>query len=628
MISKDWGKAKECLGVKEFMRQAACVLLASGLLFFINLGHASLWDEDEPKNAECGREMFERGDWIVPTFNYQLRTDKPILLYWLMLSAYKQWGVSEFTARLASACLGTGTVFLTFLIGRRLFGGEAGLWSGLVLTCTLMFCVVSRAATPDATFIFCSTLAFWLFIEGIAAQQKRLTAAGSRSLTPSDGLDVFLQTYLPATPLLWLTWGALGLAVLAKGPAGWLLPSMVIVFFLLWMIRLHESPNGREGPVGTWWQQLWRGCCQLCALPRLRSVASALRPIVWIGIPLAVALPWYLGVGIVTRGAWLTGFLGTHNVGRFLTPMEGHSGPMIYYLAAICLGFFPWTSFLIVAVWDAFSRARKNVTPVWQDIFLLAWIGTYVVFFSFSGTKLPNYVLPCYPALAVLTGRMLDRWACSIPHVSQRTTEILFSGGIGVGLLWLVAISVFAKRSMPDVGPAALAGIIPLVVGMLAFWLIRKRCWHAAITAFSCGGLVFYLAVFGLVVPQVSRFQSSKPVTRMIPSDGGNKPLLGAVNCFTPSLVYYAQNEIQDLPSAQEAARFLRRHPSGMLLIHSSAWKDLSELAPADTTVVSEQPLLLRPGQNVLLVRRNCPTPEAVRNTPLVRRLREESVLR
>lgn len=616
--------------MREFIRQAACVLLAAGLLFFINLGKSSLWDEDEPKNAECGREMLERGDWIVPTFNYGLRTDKPILLYWLMLTAYRECGVSEFSARLTSALMSTGTCFLTFLIGRRLYGGEAGLWSGLILCCTLMFCVVSRAATPDATFIFCSTLAFWLFLEGIARRQSGLAAKGNRLPIPEDGFATYLQSLIPTTPLLWLSWGAIGLAILAKGPAGWLLPSLVIVSFLLWMIRLHESPASSTANRGdlTWWQQLWCSVCHLCALPRLKAVAAGLRPMVWIGIPVAVALPWYLGVGWVTHGAWLVGFLGTHNVGRFLTPMEGHSGPMIYYVAAVCLGFFPWTSFLIVAVWQAFCRARREANPAWQDVFLLCWAGVYLGFFSFSGTKLPNYVLPCYPALAILTGRMLDRWACSAPHVGPRMLQTLFGGGIGVGILWLAIVPGMTKRSMPDASASVLVGAIPLVVGLASLWLIKRQRWHAAISTFAGGGLAFYVACFGMVVPHVSRHQASEPVTRLIRDEIDKNHVVASLNCFTPSLVFYAQREVSDLPTAQEAARFLRKHENGVVLIHSAAWRDLHELAPGDIHVVAQQPLLMRPNQEVMLVRRIMPNEFALRNTPLVRKLLDETSMR
>ena len=91
------------------------------LMFFVGLGTPQLFDEDEPKNAECGREMFVRGDWLVPTFNEELRTDKPILVYWFMLTSYHVFGVSEFAARFWSAALGVGTCLLTYNIGRVLF---------------------------------------------------------------------------------------------------------------------------------------------------------------------------------------------------------------------------------------------------------------------------------------------------------------------------------------------------------------------------------------------------------------------------------------------------------------------------------------------------------------------------
>ena len=88
------------------IRRQLWVALAAGCVFFTALGSSYLWDEDEPKNAECAREMLAAGEWIVPQFNYQLRTDKPILLYWLMLAAYHTFGVGEFAH--AKTCVAQG----------------------------------------------------------------------------------------------------------------------------------------------------------------------------------------------------------------------------------------------------------------------------------------------------------------------------------------------------------------------------------------------------------------------------------------------------------------------------------------------------------------------------------------
>jgi 4-amino-4-deoxy-L-arabinose transferase-like glycosyltransferase len=137
--------------------QALIVVVAASVIFF-QLGAARLWDRDEPRNAGCAIEMLERGDWIVPVFNAELRAHKPILLYWLMMSAYGVLGVSEFAARFWSAALGVGTVVITYHVGRRLFDAATARWAAVVLATALMFDVAARAATPDSVLIFCSTL--------------------------------------------------------------------------------------------------------------------------------------------------------------------------------------------------------------------------------------------------------------------------------------------------------------------------------------------------------------------------------------------------------------------------------------------------------------------------------------
>ena len=108
--------------------------------------------------------MLQRGDWVTPIFNDQLRHQKPALLYWLIMSAYGAFGVNEFAARFWSALLGVGTVLLTSLIGTRLYGRATGFWSGLLLATMLMFGVASRAATPDAPLIFFMTAGIACFV--------------------------------------------------------------------------------------------------------------------------------------------------------------------------------------------------------------------------------------------------------------------------------------------------------------------------------------------------------------------------------------------------------------------------------------------------------------------------------
>src|SRR5271154_4657515 len=123
------------------------VLLAVGAaLALINLGRPSLWDIDEGNNAEAAREMYESGNWVVPTFNYQLRPDKPALLYWLQMAGYRVFGINEFSARLPSAFAAVVSVLATYCLGWALYGEIAGFFAGLVLASTVLFCASARFA--------------------------------------------------------------------------------------------------------------------------------------------------------------------------------------------------------------------------------------------------------------------------------------------------------------------------------------------------------------------------------------------------------------------------------------------------------------------------------------------------
>src|SRR5262249_994402 len=161
--------------------------------------------------AEAAREMLEAENWIVPTFNFELRVDKPVLLYWLQLACYSLFGVCEFAARLPSAMAAMLTVLLTYELGRRLFDPSTGLLAGLVLASTAFFTGSAHFANPDALLNASTVLTFLLFWSGFIR--------GSST---------------------WLLWIGLstGLGFLAKGPVGTVLPAVVIGLFLLWSRQL------------------------------------------------------------------------------------------------------------------------------------------------------------------------------------------------------------------------------------------------------------------------------------------------------------------------------------------------------------------------------------------------------
>src|SRR6185295_4613278 len=151
------------LARRSFTHHILLIAVAS-LVFFTNLGRMRLMDRDEPRNAGCAAEMLARHDWVVPTFNAELRTHKPVLTYWFMMTAYSVFGVNEFGARFWSAILGIGTVLMTYHIGRRLFNPTVGLWAGLVTSTSLWFAIAARIATPDSIFVFFSTLPIFIYV--------------------------------------------------------------------------------------------------------------------------------------------------------------------------------------------------------------------------------------------------------------------------------------------------------------------------------------------------------------------------------------------------------------------------------------------------------------------------------
>ena len=148
------------------------------------LGGTSLWDDDEGVNAECAREMREAGTWVVPTFNWDLRTAKPVFLYWLMRFSYATFGESEWSARLPSAVLTVGTVLLVYELGRRMFDAATGLLAGVVAVTSLEVCKLAHAATPDATLLFFTVLYFHCFWLGTANYCPKLLLTALNS-TPS-----------------------------------------------------------------------------------------------------------------------------------------------------------------------------------------------------------------------------------------------------------------------------------------------------------------------------------------------------------------------------------------------------------------------------------------------------------
>jgi 4-amino-4-deoxy-L-arabinose transferase-like glycosyltransferase len=575
----------------QTVRDQLVVLAAAAIVFFTNLGVPQLWDEDEPRNAACAREMLERGDWVVPTFNYELRTQKPVLIYWCMLVSYSVFGVNEFAARLPSALFAVGTSLLTYHLGRLLFNRRAGLFAGLMIATCLMFGVSGRAATPDSSLIFFVTLSLAAFVWGVSRRGSNAFSLESLRQSPEQaGCCQFL-------PSRWsqfvAVYAALGLAMLAKGPVGVGLPIAILGLFLLSVGRLPQSMTGAT-----------LGHRVRHFVVRFAQTAYAMRPLTLIGVVVAVALPWYVLVGVRTDGVWLREFFGTENFSRFRTAMEDHRGPIVYYVPAVLVGLFPWSILLPAAAWIAVRRCFSDALRHPAYVFVVCWAGVWMAVFSLAGTKLPSYVLPAYPALALMCAAFVDNWLARPAAVPRWLMHCAWGSLVLVGVGLLVGLAIAAKHYLPGDELIALVGLIPVLGGVACVYWFNRQQPQRVMAALIAMAVLFSVAIYGGVAVRASRHQNSASLIDMARSSSidGNFELATYAHAES-SVVYYAGERVSRFGDVSEAATFLDSNRNRFLITNDERFAELEQKLPIGVTVIARRPRFLKGGEVLLLGR-------------------------
>ncbi|KAB0664523.1 glycosyltransferase family 39 protein [Oryzomonas japonica] len=331
------------------LRDILILVILFGGAFFLFLGNAGLIEPDEGRYAEIPREMLERGDFVTPMLNYVAYFEKPPLHYWLNALSFELFGLNEFAARFAGALAGLLTVLLVYHTGRKLFGRREGLFSAFILGTSTGFIAQSRINLTDMTLTLCLSAALCCFIIAADDQERHKGR-------------YYYALYLFSA-----------LAVLAKGLVGLLFPAGIIVIYLATTRRWHLLKEMR--------------------LPG----GSALF--------LAVAAPWFVLVSARNPSFACFFFIHEH-LERFLTTVHDRYQPFWFFIPILLLTMFPWSLYGVRAIARAWGERRSRNGE--RLLFLLVWAAFIFLFFSASHSKLIPYILPVFPPLALLTGKMFS----------------------------------------------------------------------------------------------------------------------------------------------------------------------------------------------------------------------------
>lgn len=511
--------------------RATALLLALVLaLLALRLGGVPLLGPDEPRYARVAVEMQRAAEWVTPTLAGQPWLEKPPLYYWLAGAAFAVLGENETAARLPSLLALLLLTGATALFGARLYGSAAGLHAGFVAGTSLLPFAYGRAASMDMLLAATVTLAIGLSglrLLGIAGRGACVAAAA-----------------------------AAGLATLAKGPLGLLLPGLVVGGFLL----LTRD---------------WRRLREVLAPGALAAAAL-------------LAAPWYLAILYDQGRHFLDVFILNHNLQRFSSTIHNHPGPFWYYLPVLLAGSFPWSGLVLPGLLQSAPRESRS------DRFVLAWLVLPLAFFSLAASKLPGYILPCVPPLAILCGRAADRLIHGGPTPGRQLWgRVVALVGLGLGALLATAPVALLYMQEPLWRSAIPLGVWALVVT----FLFSRRVGAdpaGAVSLLRVGAAGLLLLIALAAPPILARRESGRML--FVPAMGREVLAWGAWRTAWMAGYFYNDARVRQVEDAREVLDAAGRGPS-LVLAGPGERRRLEAVGGIDVV-----PLATGPRQNALLL--------------------------
>nr|WP_321525654.1 glycosyltransferase family 39 protein [uncultured Cohaesibacter sp.] len=401
-------------------------------------------DRDEARFAQASKQMMESGDYVDIRFQEGTRYKKPVGIYWLQVASADLTGKGVdapiWAYRIPSLAGALLSVGLTFLIGMRMGSVRSGMLAGLGMAAAILLGVEARLAKTDAMLLATILAVQWLIWELYDLRSGLSKPKGA------------------------LLWAALGVGVLIKGPIILMVSSLTLIVLSI-----------RERSIGWLKGNGWK-----------------------YGVPLfiLITVPWFIAIGIKTDWAFFFDSVGKDMMAKVATGKESHGAPPGTYLAASIGTFWPISVFFILSVvWIWKQRKQRAV------FFALAWIIPSWIIFEIVPTKLPHYVLPAMPALALLMAEALEARATSWASIWGKIVALLIPVvavvmGLGapIGLIFLEG----------TINPAAFGlGLVASGLGLLSYAVLTRGRVMAAFILACFVAPILYLSLHGTIFPEL-----------------------------------------------------------------------------------------------------------------------------
>jgi 4-amino-4-deoxy-L-arabinose transferase-like glycosyltransferase len=512
------------------------ILAGAAGLYLLGNERVPLWDRDEPRYAECSREMLQSGDWVVPRFLGQLRTHKPPFIYWCQATAMSVLGDTAAAARLPSAIAVFLTAAMLVALVRRNSDWPRAIWSACVFCTCALTIGAAKVCITDAV------LLLWVCIG-----QGCLYAAWK-----NRGASATLQS---------LFWLSVGIAGLTKGPVVLAMHAATLVALAAFDITGNWKSCSAWKSAIAWW-------------PRLRPVMGLL-------IVIAVVCPWLV---LVNRRApdFLPRLI--NRAGRYATGgAEGHAQPPGFYLLTIWITMFPWSLILPTAIITGFRRKKQPMIRFALAAAIGPWLAMELV-----TNKLPFYILPSFPALAVLTAEVIVGAADDL----KRRPFLVGVGGWGLAVLGLGIVPLVLFSSLAGSQWAEIIWLIAAVIYLftVAVAFVRRQVRFAA-GAMAGGMALLAVILFAGLLPSLPPLSASRSVGQeLIALGAGGATPVAMIDYREPSLAFYQGGGARE----SDPTALASPTPPDWAVITMNAWSRLAPAVQSAYQIVSQPRAVLR----------------------------------